>query len=284
MRGWLLALGLVSPAWGAFQEAVVGARPLGMGGAFVAVADDANGLLWNPAGLAEVARPELTGTSSALYGIRGLTQNHLGIAVPVPRLATLGAGWLGTGYDGLYAEDAIMVAAGRRVGEWTALGVGFRYLRWSAPGYERLGDPTYLGPVSALGYEAGATLRPIRSLTFGVRGRDLNEPAVSLLRGSPEPDRIPAQWQVGAAFRPGEGILLAGAWRPSGPAGPALADRLRVGAEAGVAGTVAFRLGMYESRPTAGIGLKASHVQMDVGTLFHDDLGAAFRVSVTVRR
>ncbi|MBO8126329.1 MAG: hypothetical protein H0Z38_03730 [Firmicutes bacterium] len=34
--------------------ACVGARPLAMGGAFVAVADDANAVYWNPAGLAQI--------------------------------------------------------------------------------------------------------------------------------------------------------------------------------------------------------------------------------------
>ncbi len=35
-----------------------GARPMGMGGAFTAVADDANAPYWNPAGLA--LNPEVT--------------------------------------------------------------------------------------------------------------------------------------------------------------------------------------------------------------------------------
>src|SRR5712692_400351 len=38
----------------------VGARPLGMGGAFVAVADDATAASWNPAGLALLLHPEVS--------------------------------------------------------------------------------------------------------------------------------------------------------------------------------------------------------------------------------
>lgn len=38
----------------------VGARPLGMGGAFIALADDVSATYWNPAGLAYLPRPELT--------------------------------------------------------------------------------------------------------------------------------------------------------------------------------------------------------------------------------
>jgi len=43
-----------------FLKIGVGARPLGMGGAFVAVADDANTIWWNPAGVASIKRKELT--------------------------------------------------------------------------------------------------------------------------------------------------------------------------------------------------------------------------------
>ena len=42
------------------MKIAVGARPLGMGGAFVAVADDANAIWWNPAGVATTERKEMT--------------------------------------------------------------------------------------------------------------------------------------------------------------------------------------------------------------------------------
>ncbi|NIN92907.1 PorV/PorQ family protein [bacterium] len=43
-----------------FLKIAVGARPLGMGGAFVAVADDVNTVWWNPAGVATIKRKEAT--------------------------------------------------------------------------------------------------------------------------------------------------------------------------------------------------------------------------------
>jgi len=44
---------------GEFLSVGVGARALGIGGAFVAVADDVTGIYWNPAGLSRVSRPEI---------------------------------------------------------------------------------------------------------------------------------------------------------------------------------------------------------------------------------
>lgn len=64
---WLVAgLAVLAVASGAFgyadwNLAGKGARALGMGGAFTALADDATAISWNPAGLAQLDRPELSG-------------------------------------------------------------------------------------------------------------------------------------------------------------------------------------------------------------------------------
>mgnify|MGYP001259938250 CR=1 FL=1 len=55
-----------------------GTRPLGMGGAFVAVADDANTINWNPAGLPGLRRTEFTSTYSDLYRL-GITHSYFGL-------------------------------------------------------------------------------------------------------------------------------------------------------------------------------------------------------------
>ena len=49
-----------------------GTRPFGMGGAFVAIADDANAINWNPSGLPGLRRKEFTSTYSNLYDM-GIT-------------------------------------------------------------------------------------------------------------------------------------------------------------------------------------------------------------------
>jgi len=65
----LLPVGLLAPAAVSSQEAVVplqfsysdpGARSMGFGGAFVALADDATAVLSNPAGLTQLQRPEIS--------------------------------------------------------------------------------------------------------------------------------------------------------------------------------------------------------------------------------
>lgn len=68
-----LLLGTVSPASatkyaGAFMENGGGARALGMGGAFTAVANDPSATFWNPAGLAGLERRELLLMHSERFG------------------------------------------------------------------------------------------------------------------------------------------------------------------------------------------------------------------------
>ena len=49
----LVALSTASDSL-AQTDLVLGARPQGLGGAYVALADDANGVYWNPAGLTNI--------------------------------------------------------------------------------------------------------------------------------------------------------------------------------------------------------------------------------------
>jgi tetratricopeptide (TPR) repeat protein len=52
----------------AFMSYGAGARSLSMGGAFVSVADDASATYWNPAGLSQITRKEVTLMKATLFG------------------------------------------------------------------------------------------------------------------------------------------------------------------------------------------------------------------------
>ena len=56
MRKYLFILILLSKLFGQYDQIFVGSRPLSMGGAFTAVADDANAITWNAAGLPGLRR------------------------------------------------------------------------------------------------------------------------------------------------------------------------------------------------------------------------------------
>ena len=86
-----LALALGVPAWGNdtnYQNYLVGERALGLGGAYCALADDASGAFYNPAGVALVRSSSLSGSLN-IYGIekqrreRGYTAQLDGTEVTV---------------------------------------------------------------------------------------------------------------------------------------------------------------------------------------------------------
>ena len=88
----------VSQLFGQYDQLFVGSRPLSMGGAFTAVADDANAITWNPAGLPGLRRTEFTSTYAELYAM-GINQSYLGFVRPFSDRIAIGLDWSSIGYD-----------------------------------------------------------------------------------------------------------------------------------------------------------------------------------------
>ncbi|MBI4386023.1 MAG: PorV/PorQ family protein [Elusimicrobia bacterium] len=93
-RAWgFLVLGAISSYGaemggqpGAFLQYGVGARALGMGGAFYAISDDATAGSWNPAGLWQLQRKELTTMQATLFADTKFT--FIGYAHPTAGMGT----------------------------------------------------------------------------------------------------------------------------------------------------------------------------------------------------
>ena len=74
-----------------FLKVGVGARPLAMGGAFSALADDANAINWNPGALAESKQKNVTASYNSLF--QDQSQGFVGYANPLKDdMGTLGVG------------------------------------------------------------------------------------------------------------------------------------------------------------------------------------------------
>jgi len=70
----------------AFLKIGVGARPLGMGGGYIAIADDVNAIYWNPGGLAQLKQKEITAMHNEW--IDDLKYEFVGYAHPLTRIDT----------------------------------------------------------------------------------------------------------------------------------------------------------------------------------------------------
>ncbi|HAM34795.1 MAG TPA: hypothetical protein DEB40_00885 [Elusimicrobia bacterium] len=91
LLGWLVILPKL--AWAgetaAFLKIGVGARPLGLGGAYTAVGNDVSAMAWNPAGLGGLSRRELGVMHAEL--VESTRYDFLGYAQPT-KFGILGAG------------------------------------------------------------------------------------------------------------------------------------------------------------------------------------------------
>ncbi len=73
-----------------FLKLEQGVRPLSMGGAFTAAADDVNAVLWNPAGLSQLAGFEMTFTHNMWFA--EIFYDYLAMAFPAGEAGTFGIG------------------------------------------------------------------------------------------------------------------------------------------------------------------------------------------------
>jgi len=132
--GWLLIFCMIgmlytTPATAGkyaaeFLKIGVGARPLAMGGAFVALADDGTAFYWNPAGLGNVKHIEINFEHVPMFG--GIAQyNAASLALRIANNTALGVSWIRLGVDDIpiYPEfqntwgDRITNPAERSTGE-----------------------------------------------------------------------------------------------------------------------------------------------------------------------
>lgn len=278
MRTWVTTLVLttilalaVGAAYGC-----VGARQLAMGGASVALADDASATYWNPAGLAQLPDGQILGTWTHTADKRELI-NYQEFASLVAcfeasrfvKKWAIGASYVSSNenlllgltpvvdeqswYWGSLAVDA---------GKYGMFGANVRKVDNSIAGHSAESD---------WAIDASYLYRVSPKLTVGVMAQDVNEPKMRI-DGSPSLSHI-INWRAGLAYRPSSSLVLTAD-------GYDMADNgglqsLRFGAEK-VFGRLALRAGYYglgsdfEKGATVGFGISDALYDIDAALLMGD--------------
>lgn len=173
----------------------LGARAVGMGGSFTAVADDLSAVYYNPAGLAQIPQPEIGLTHNSYLG-DGFFDNLDGL-YPCGTAGTLALGLNYLNYGSIDQRDN----AGNQVGTYTPFDMGVE----GAFGFS-LDSTTFLGlssqwvqqniagtVYSALMWDVGTLLKPSDLFSLGL---DLKNLGVDSGGGN-----LPAELLWGAAYR-----------------------------------------------------------------------------------
>lgn len=155
----------------------VGVRPLGMGGAFTAVADDINSIYYNPAGLGDLILGYSLGNQD-LYGTGDTVSNYNLLNIGFLGLANMRAE--STSGESLSFST---IAIGKMGGSGISWGVS----------YKRITAQTKVGDYDNWSGDVGLLLRLTPEMTFGLLGQDL-------LKG-PKLE-TPTTARYGLAYRP----------------------------------------------------------------------------------
>ncbi len=295
MRRHLLAGLLVLAAhasWAAetasFLDIGVGARGLGMGGAYTALADDANSLYWNPAGLAKLPKREFTASHAEMFESARL--DFLAYAHPTQQ-GTFAAGLtylshgkiegrdsLGRPTAGFDASDAAVSAGYARKLDFAEIGASFKYIR------------SHIGSVEAqtVAADVGAK-REFGNMVVGTALRNLGPG----LKFQDQRNDLPLRLAVGAAYRFGGGHTAA-AELVNGPHGTG--TNAAFGGEYQAVKNFYLRAGYTTQTAitggsgfdaarglTMGLGFRNEKWGLDYAVLPSGELGRSHRFSLSVR-
>lgn len=209
----------VSTTMATFLKLPVGARPTALGGAFTGMADDANALSVNPAGLSQLNYRQVI--ISHHEWLLDSAYEYLGIVHPVPfgRLGTAGLSilYLNLGdFEGTYYRDAEAgIKAGQQTGDFTAsnLSVALAY-SWQMRNdtlaglklsflRERLEEETANGVSLDIGVLHRLSVVP--GLILGIEVKNMGPSIEFISRKGPLPFTV----QAGASYRVlGDDLLL----------------------------------------------------------------------------
>jgi len=217
-----------------------GARPTGMGKAFVAVADDANALYYNSAGIADFDRIVFTSTYTSLWqGLKGLMDGFVGIVVPLPpdfsrygtpglSLHYFGQGDSGVPVSGTYSEMVVALSYAADlykladVMDGFCLGLKLKYLKVNYGVNNSYTDPTtgesidwisanpyFNGRTGKSGFTADLDMLYHLSSRFGVGLALENLIPANMAVGEGQKDNVPVNLRLGASFQATDALLTA---------------------------------------------------------------------------
>jgi len=239
-----------------------GARPLGMGGSFVSLTNDAMALYYNPSGLAALEYQEFAAMHTALF--EGSLYDVITWVYPISDHHGLGIGLMRLGTDDIirrvnyvdqgtfdYSYSQAMLSYGRSLGDRFSIGTSLKIVRQSLSGHSDFG----------IGLDLGFTGKIYRHLSLGVAARDILAPELQLLTST---ERTPISVIGGLSLSDlavSEYVQLTAAIDLEKTQDRGI--KIRTGAEMIFHDAFALRLGYDRDNASLGAGLKYRRLNID---------------------
>jgi len=304
---------------GEFLSTGVGARALGMGGAYVATGNDITHGYWNPAALSTLSYPEFAAMHSERFaGV--VNYDYVAFGMPFRQKETLALSVIRLGVDDIpisaiprsdlatdavfedengqmrvnrpyvdhYVSDAeygFFLSYARFYTDDLQYGVNAKFV------HKGVGDNSAWG----LGFDVGLRWNPWKELIVGTNFQDVTTTLLAWDTGTRE--LISPTLKTGLAYPFSIPLLRSrlilagdvdtrfeGRGTSSHLSAGALSFDFRVGAEWSVYDVVAIRLGRDDvGEFTAGIGLQLSRLDIDYAFMQHSHLKDTHRISLRIR-
>ena len=283
---------------GEFLNLGVGARPLGMGGSFVAISDDATAAYWNPAGLGGLDRTEISFMHAGIFGLD--SYDFLNCVQPLGGTGTFGLSWIRLGIDDIPitalqksgnmsasnrpyitqymqdSENAFILSYGKRfrlhipIGEYRSkgtdiqIGGNVKFLYNSVSGMKRnaIGFGGDIGLIWRTSFVSENGQAGTGDLSLGVVVQDFSKTRIfwNTTSSPSHTDIIPQNLKIGAAYS----RQLPGIGSEiilAIDADTRYGMEMHYGMEYVLANILSLRLGAQEQNFTAGAGLNVGFVR-----------------------
>lgn len=182
----------------------VGARALGMGGAFVGAASDSTAAYWNPAGLSMVDSVEIATIHATKSGIQ--SYDFFNVAFNTHKAGTYAISYIRLSTDDIpltgptspdvlgtfnYADQVLLLSGGWRFKKNFAVGASVKFLKTDA----------FTASASGFGADLGLIYKPIKQLGLGLSVRDFTGGSYLKWNSDSSPTyKINPSMKVGASY------------------------------------------------------------------------------------
>jgi hypothetical protein len=271
--------GTRAAAAGDWLSSYSGARTLGLGGAFVAAADDPLGVIWNPAGLNQLFQNEVHFENARLF--EGTSINAIALAVPARRIPTMGFTMVALSSGGFErtnelneslgsfseTEMAFIFTASKSLSPRLGLGANVKVVRQAVEDFGATG----------VGADLGVLYHLTSSVRVGASLLNLGGPNLTLRETS---ESYPFEFRGGVSVETfsGRGLISLELDHRAG-----VGTMSHAGTEYWVHPAMALRLGYDDSNPTGGFSFRPMNgIRVDYGLSDHG-LGSTHRLAISYR-